>query len=193
MSKTAQFLLSREDEDTSIATEWFGNEIPMSQTPDSCSIPTRILLPMDFSPSSYKALEMATDLAEHFHAELYLVNVIPLLPTVTGAEFFSETEFLQETRDQAEQQLAISVGALVSRALKVSSSVETGNDVAGNIMIVIEREHIDMVILSTHGISGWRPMVFGSIAEKVVRLVQCPLLLLRSAAPAILEVSTQDS
>jgi nucleotide-binding universal stress UspA family protein len=38
-----------------------------------------------------------------------------------------------------------------------------------------------MVIISTHGISGWHPLVFGSIAEKVVELVQCPLLLLRSA------------
>ena len=51
-------------------------------------------------------------------------------------------------------------------------------------MLVIEREHIDMVVLSTHGISGWRPLVFGSIAEKVVKQVQCPLLLLRSLEPA---------
>ncbi len=35
-------------------------------------------------------------------------------------------------------------------------------------------------MISTHGISGWRPLVFGSIAEKVVKLVQCPILLLRS-------------
>lgn len=47
-------------------------------------------------------------------------------------------------------------------------------------MVVIEREHIDMIVISTHGISGWRPLVFGSIAEKVVKQVQCPLLLLRS-------------
>jgi hypothetical protein len=43
-------------------------------------------------------------------------------------------------------------------------------------MLVIEREHIDMVVISTHGISGWRPMVFGSIAEQVVKRVECPLL-----------------
>ena len=45
-------------------------------------------------------------------------------------------------------------------------------------MLVIEREHIDMIVISTHGISGWRPLVFGSIAEKIVKQVQCPLLLL---------------
>jgi nucleotide-binding universal stress UspA family protein len=156
----------------------------MPQAPVSNSIPTKILLPMDFSPSSYAALEMATNLARHFQAELCLLHVIPMLPTVTGAEFFSETEFLQKTRDHAEQRLATSIDALVSEGLKASSSVEAGNDVAGNILIVIQREHIDMVVLSTHGMSGWHPMVFGSIAEKVVKLVQCPLLLLRSVKPA---------
>jgi nucleotide-binding universal stress UspA family protein len=49
------------------------------------SIPTKILLPIDFSPSSQAALEMAADLALHFQAELYLVNVIPMFPTTTWA------------------------------------------------------------------------------------------------------------
>jgi nucleotide-binding universal stress UspA family protein len=47
-------------------------------------------------------------------------------------------------------------------------------------MIVVEREHIDMVVISTHGISGWHPVIFGSVAGKVIKLVKCPLLLLRS-------------
>jgi nucleotide-binding universal stress UspA family protein len=47
-------------------------------------------------------------------------------------------------------------------------------------MIVVEREHIDMVVISTHRISGWHPVIFGSVAEKIVKLVTCPLLLLRS-------------
>ena len=58
-------------------------------------------------------------------------------------------------------------------------------------MEVVERDHIDMVVISTHGISGWRPLVFGSIAEKVVKLVQCPLLLLRSVSPEA-SVSTEN-
>ena len=50
-------------------------------------------------------------------------------------------------------------------------------------MEVVDREHIDLVVISTHGISGWHPLIFGSIADKIVKLVQCPLLLLRSANP----------
>jgi nucleotide-binding universal stress UspA family protein len=147
------------------------------------SIPTKILLPIDFSPSSQAALEMAADLAEHFHAELYLVNVIPMFPTTTLPDLIPEAEFVREARAFAERHLAKCHAVLAARGVKSTSSVEVGNDIAGNIMEVVEREHIDMVVISTHGISGWHPLVFGSIAEKVVKLVRCPLLLLRSAKP----------
>jgi len=147
------------------------------------SIPTKILLPIDFSPSSQIALEMAADLAKHFHAELLLVNVIPIFPTTTLPDFVPESEFIQEARTFAEQHLARCHAALAARGVKSTSSVEVGNDIAGNIMEAVKREHIDMLVISTHGISGWHPLVFGSIAEKVVKLVQCPLLLLRSARP----------
>jgi hypothetical protein len=45
------------------------------------SIPTRILLPIDFTSSSHSSLKMAADLAQHFHAELCLVKIIPFFPT----------------------------------------------------------------------------------------------------------------
>jgi nucleotide-binding universal stress UspA family protein len=161
----------------------------MSRAPAFHSIPRKILLPMDFSPSSDAALTMARDLAQHFRAELYLVHVVPTLPMATGIDAFPESPlpfemtFLQESKGRAEQALAMYIGALASKEVKASCSVEIGNDVADRIMMLIEGENIDMVVLSTHGISGWRPLVFGSTAEKVVRLVQCPLLLLRSIEP----------
>jgi nucleotide-binding universal stress UspA family protein len=151
-------------------------------------------VPVDFSSSSDAALETASDLAQHFHAELYLLNVIPMLPTGTKTVFFPEAAYLHEAEGNAERQLATCDAALVSKGIKASSSIEIGNDVVGNIMLVIEREHIDMIVISTHGISGWRPLVFGSTAEKVVKQVQCPLLLLRSVEPAaICAASTPQS
>ena len=155
----------------------------MPELRSSPSIPTKLLLPIDFSPSSQAALEMASDLAQHFQAELYLVNVIPEFPTTTIPDLIPETVFLEKARKHAESHLAKCTAALVTRGVKSTFSVEVGNDVVGNIMQVVDREHIDMIVISTHGISGWHPLVFGSIAEKVVKLVQCPLLLLRSAKP----------
>ena len=142
--------------------------------------PTKILLPIDFSLSSQVALETAADLAQHFHAELYLVNVIPFFPTSTLPDFVPEESFLKEARAHAERHLAKCNATLHARGIKSTSSVEVGNDVSGNIMEVVDRERIDMVVISTHGISGWHPLVFGSVAEKILKLVQCPILLLRS-------------
>jgi nucleotide-binding universal stress UspA family protein len=166
--------------------------MPQATTPHF--IPTKILVPIDFSSSSDAAVETASDLAQHFHAELYLLNVIPMFPMGTKTVSFPEAEYLHKVEGNAERQLATCDAALVSKGIKTSSSIEIGNDVVGNIMLVIEREHIDMIVISTHGISGWRPLVFGSTAEKVVKQVQCPLLLLRSVEPAaICAASTPQS
>jgi nucleotide-binding universal stress UspA family protein len=159
-------------------------EIFMSHSTSPRFHPTKILLPIDFSSSSYAALETGMELARQFQAELYLVHIIPMLPIVTGAEFFEENAVLQRTRDHAEQQLAARVASLTSQGIQARSHIEVGNDVAGNIMMVIERESIDLIVISAHGMSGWHPMIIGSIAEKVVKLVQCPLLLLRSVKAA---------
>jgi nucleotide-binding universal stress UspA family protein len=158
-----------------------GEDTVMPEVRAFPTIPTKILLPIDFSPSSQPALETAADLAQHFRAELYLVNVIPFFPTTTLPDFVPEESYVQEARTEAEKHLVNCQAALAAREIKARFSVEVGNDVPGNIMEVVEREHIDLVVISTHGISGWRPLVFGSIAEKVIKLVQCPLLLLRSA------------
>ena len=147
------------------------------------SIPTKILLPIDFSPSSQVALETAADLALHFHAELFLLNVLPFFSTFTSEYAVPQVQFQQQEKTRAEKHLTKAREVLTARGVKAGSSVELANDVAGCIMEAVEREHINMVVISTHGISGWQPLVFGSIAEKGVKLVECPLLLLHSAKP----------
>lgn len=147
--------------------------------------PTNILVPLDFSASSDSALATAADLASHFHAHLVLLHVVPAFPVAIGLEFsttFYPDNYLESTRKQAEKVLATRLEGLAARGLQARSTVEIGNDVVGNILAVVNREAIDMVVLSTHGMSGWKPMIFGSTAEKVVKLLQCPLLLLRATA-----------
>jgi len=147
------------------------------------AVPTKILVPIDFSPSSHAALEAATELADKFHAELFLLNVIPEFPTVALPETVSENVIIEAAKKEAAGHFATSQKALDAKALKATTSVEIGDDVAGTILDVIEREHIDYIVISTHGRSGWYPSVFGSIAEKVVKLAPCPVLLLRTPKP----------
>lgn len=135
------------------------------------TIPARILLPIDFSPSSHQALEEATVLAQHFHAAIYLVHVVP------------ECANVEEAKKEAEDHFAVSVAGLTAKGIKATSIIETSEDIASTILDVIEREKIDLLIVSTHGTTGWHPLVFGSIAEKLVKLVHIPLLLLRTERP----------
>jgi nucleotide-binding universal stress UspA family protein len=161
----------------------------MSQEFAFPSTPTKILAPLDFSASSGAALAMATALAQRFGAELHLLHVVPTLPPNNAVDGLPqmqtplEAAFMKESQDRAEQTLAKFMGPLVALGVKASSTAEIGIDVVDSILTAIESQQIDMLVISTHGISGWRPLVFGSIAEKLIRLVQCPLVLLRSTEP----------
>lgn len=155
----------------------------MPETNGLSSIPTKILVPVDFSPSSRAALESAADLAQHFGAAIHLVHVIPMFPATTFPDFIPETRFLEGARAEANRHFASVTADLSAKGIKVGTSVEVGDDVASTILEVVEREKADMVVISTHGLTGWHPLVFGSIAEKVMKLVACPVLLLRTPKP----------
>jgi nucleotide-binding universal stress UspA family protein len=155
----------------------------MPEAGEFSAVPTKILVPIDFSASSHSALEAATELAEKFHAELFLLNVIPEFPTVALPESVSEGLIVEAAKKEAAGHFAVSKKALDAKSVDAKTSVEVGYDVAGTILEAIERDGIDYVVISTHGRSGWYPSVFGSIAEKIVKLAPCPVLLLRTPKP----------
>ena len=145
--------------------------------------PTKILVPIDFSASSHAALDAATELAEKFRAELYLLHVIPEYHDVTLPAGVSEASVIEESKKTAADHFEVSQAGLKSRGVKATTSVEVGADVAGTILDAVERENADLLVFTTHGLSGWYPQVFGSIAEKLVKLAACPVLLLRTPKP----------
>jgi nucleotide-binding universal stress UspA family protein len=155
----------------------------MSRAGGFSLIPKRILVPIDFSPSSDAALRHASTLAEPLHSEIHLVHVIPMFTAMKMPDFVPETEFIGAAQREAEQYFTSRQEELLGKGIKVSFSVETSNDVPGSILEVVDREHIDLVVISTHGMTGWHPLVFGSTAEKLVKLVHIPVLLLRTAQP----------
>ncbi len=155
----------------------------MSEPKAVSAIPTKILVPIDFSPSSHVALDTAAELAERFGAEIFLITVIPEFPDRSLPDAITEANVVERGTEEAEERFASSAAALSAQGIRVTSSVEVGNDVAGTVLEAIKREKADLVVVTTHGLSGWYPHVFGSIAEKLVKLVQCPLLLLRTPKP----------
>jgi nucleotide-binding universal stress UspA family protein len=156
----------------------------MSEHVSVSAIPTKIVVPIDFSSSSHQSLDAATELAAKFGAELHLIHVVPEYVTATLPENVSAESIVKAAKQAAEERFAVSKKALSDKGIKLTTSIEVGGDVAGTILDAIEREHADLMVVSTHGLSGWYPHVFGSVAEKLMRLAPCATLLLRTPKPA---------
>jgi len=141
----------------------------------------KILCPTDFSEPALTALKHAGELARHFSAELIVVHVIPPVP---GPHAFPDPQMVttfdvplyqQELAISAEKVLKELVSHQVSPEVRTRDLVTTG-EAAPEILRIAHQEHVDLIVIASHGQTGWRRLVFGSVAEKVVRQATCPVL-----------------
>lgn len=145
-----------------------------------------ILCPTDFSDPSYEALKAADELAAHFGATLHITNVVPLVPIVEapiGVESasFNVASYQQELEGQAQKSLKNMAEQKISRGVTAVTEVLIGN-AAGEVMRYASEKGIDMIVIATHGLSGWRRFISGSTTEQIVRQASCPVLTIRKPA-----------
>ena len=142
-----------------------------------------VLCPTDFSEPSYEALKVADELAAHFGATLHIVNVVPLVPIVEapiGVESasFNVASYQQELEGQAKKSLKALAEQRVTKGENVVTDVLIGN-AAGEVMRYASEKGMDMIVIATHGLSGWRRFISGSTTEQIVRQASCPVLTIR--------------
>lgn len=140
----------------------------------------QILHATDFSEPSKIALEYARTLASRFDSHLHVVHVHQ---SVAAAAMMSPGGVIpphveEDDRRQAEEMLTgTEVGEYVPSE-RVSRSLLLGTPFAE--IIRFAREHdVDLIVLGTHGRSGLKHLIMGSVAEKVVREAPCPVLTVR--------------
>lgn len=139
----------------------------------------KILCPTDFSEPSYKALKAANELALHFSAALVLVHVVPLVIDIpTSADFYIPSD-VKTAQARAKKALQEVVEKRISEKVRIRTNVVVG-DPGDEIVTTAAGENADIIVIATHGLTGWRRLIFGSVAEKVVRLAPCPVLTIQS-------------
>jgi nucleotide-binding universal stress UspA family protein len=142
--------------------------------------PKLILSPIDFSDSSLQALEVAQDLAKRYGSELLLIYVVPAIPRLPDdVSIFSEGSYEQELNKNAKTRLDQLLDKVKQAGVRARSMVGLANDAAMEIIRVAEHEKADLIVMATHGMTGWRRIAFGSVTEKVVRTAECSVLVLR--------------
>jgi nucleotide-binding universal stress UspA family protein len=137
----------------------------------------KILVPVDFSVHSAEATRVGAELAKRFDASLTLVYVYDQLAYALpdGFAMMPRSE-IDRLLDAFRAQLAVSQRqALDAGAPRVETKLLQGF-VAGQIVEFASRGEFDLIVMGTHGRTGMQHLVMGSIAERVVRLAQCPVL-----------------
>lgn len=144
--------------------------------------PKLILSPVDFSDPSTEALDVASDIATRYGSEILLFHAAPVIPRLPqGVSIFAEGDYEKELIKNAEDRLSEIVSKLAQKNIKARALVGLANDAAMEIVRTAESEKADLIVIATHGMTGWRRLPFGSVSDKVVRTAECPVLVLRSA------------
>ncbi|MDF1577202.1 MAG: universal stress protein [Desulfurivibrionaceae bacterium] len=137
----------------------------------------KIMVPIDFSENSPKVLQSAIDVAEKFEAALSIVFVVQSFEDYSG--FFVPhmpiSQFEDEMIASAEQKMESFLAENFKSDLPYNSAVIKG-DVAEEIVDYAAQNDIAMIVMGTHGYKGLEKVLFGSVAEKVVKTSPCPVL-----------------
>jgi universal stress protein A len=138
----------------------------------------KVLCPVDFSEPSFEGLKAAVELARTYSAELILLNVIQPLHAIAAPGVpasYSVREYYEEMSQAARKSFEDIVENRVPKGIVVRTKILEGHP-ADEIVREAEAEKVDIIVTATHGWTGWRRFIFGSVAEKVVRLSTCPVL-----------------
>jgi glycine betaine transporter len=156
---------------------------------------SRILVPVDFSGHSDQALRHATMLASRLGATVELFHVVddPFLSGAWSPEMYvpNMRELLESLIGDARQRLAVLQSSVSKEAVSVETAVATGQP-ASSILARAKAGRFDLIVMGTHGRTGVSHVVMGSVAERVVRKAECPVLTVKDAAAGS-EMAAQDT
>lgn len=143
----------------------------------------KILVAVDFSDHSQRALDEGIEIAKTFGAELHLLHCYQLHSSaiepygIAIAETFDHDvrmaglQRMSEWRDQAS-----------AHGIRVQEHI-TANVPSHEISAMADKIHADLIVMGTRGLTGLKHVLLGSVAERTIRLAPCPVLTLKSSDP----------
>lgn len=144
----------------------------------------RILVPYDFSDHSRDALAVALELAKSVQAHVDLIHIVedrfhpafygPFLQSVYDMEPDIEKKAVRHLRTEIDQFGGVDL---------VRNLTAFGGYPARDISRYAERHEIDLIVMSTHGLTGLSHFVMGSVTEKTVSHAGCPVLIVKRRSP----------
>ena len=139
----------------------------------------KILVPIDFSPPSKNAFKYAIRFAEEFGGELTLLYVLEP-QSMAGLMAIPEvTAFIENDIVAAGKNLRSLIASVRHTAIERPRWKVRGGLPSHEIVEAAKEMDVDLIVLATHGYTGWKHFCIGSTAERVVRAAPCPVLVVR--------------
>jgi nucleotide-binding universal stress UspA family protein len=155
-----------------------GGEIMNSESSNPLMNPQTILYPTDYGPTSQAALSSAVELAQQYGSRLIVLHVVetlgPEMVSYGEAEFRPQPESFRKSLWQELHQKV----STIPREIPVEYVLSDG-DPTTTILEATDRYHCDFIVMGSHGRTGLNRLLIGSVAEKVVRLAPCPVLVVK--------------
>ena len=141
-----------------------------------------ILVPLDGSALAERALSHAAAIAHKFGSEITLIQVIPPVyaPVTPEMAVIQPIMPMEELQRESEEYLKTRQNELRGEGLIVHRTVIDG-PIAESLLGYAEGQGCGMIVMSTHGRSGFSKWIYGSVAQKMLQAAICPILLIRAA------------
>ena len=142
----------------------------------------RFLVPVDFSEDANQAVEYAIDLASKLGARVTLLHVIQS-PPWGGVDMdvtvpYAYSQFVQNLEAEVAHSMQACLERVTAGGLEGEVAVVHGIPFQ-EILDTAKTQQVDLIIMGTQGRTGLQHVLMGSVAEKVVRLAPCPVLVVR--------------
>jgi nucleotide-binding universal stress UspA family protein len=140
-----------------------------------------ILVPYDDSECSLHAFKIAAEIAKKFNSKLTVLTVIPKSYHTSG--FYTNVKFdeilLKEQRDSANSALSKVDSIAKKQGIKLAKYVLESNAVVKQIVSFAKSEKFNLIVMGTHGRTGWSKLILGSVANGIIQTAQCTALLVK--------------
>jgi universal stress protein A len=143
---------------------------------------SKILVPIDFSSHSAKALELAIALAKTFGARIHLLHAYHLPPLVgMPDEIVIPPDFWTGVRDAAARKLDKAAQKVKAAGIAVETHLAEFAP-SDAIVEAAKTTKADLIVMGTRGLTGLKHALLGSVAERTLRLAPCPVLTVKDEA-----------
>ena len=136
----------------------------------------QILVPVDESPISYSAVEHALALAKSQDAHVTIVSVVAVDPFV-GVDYYAIapaiTEYFMQAEKSAQLRLEDIKQSFIRDGIEVDTRLVHGVSPTEGILQVADELNVDLIIMGSHGRTGLKKAMLGSVAQNI--LTQCPI------------------